>query len=255
MGHGGGCVPCFCGKIYDDVVYLEKQIGIYVDEGRDIIMAYQKIESHDEYLNVVEKYKNYKAGTYKFMTLEEKMDFFNGIHTNNVPLFDEDGDDMDTFDDYYAIEDDFLNHPNQFTLNNILDFMEMLDDDCDQPSFMNTIIKIIHNIVRVYQLEGVIYLLSHLHEVPSRGYVYGLFWSVRHLIKDDSVYPLVKEALMQINPSDSKFVLQILEGTDMPKILGINSEARKFPLLSEWGDEIELNRKAELEDIISQLSN
>ena len=162
---------------------------------------------------------------------------------------------MDTSDDYYAIEDDFLNYPEQFTLNNILDFMEMLDDDCYQPSFMDTIIKIIHNIVRFYQLEGVTYLLSHLHEVPSRGYVYGLFWSVRYLIKDDSVYPFVKEALMQINPNDSKFVLQILEGTDMPEIFGINSETSEFPLLSEWGDEIELNRKAELEDIIFRLSN
>ena len=204
---------------------------------------------------MVEKYKDYEAGTYKSMTLEEKLDFFDGIHTDNVPLFDEDGDDMDTSDDYYAIEDEFLNHPEQFTLNNILDFMEMQDDDCYQPSFMDIIIKIIHNIVCFYQLEGVTYLLSHLHEVPSRGYVYGLFWSVRYLIKDDSVYPLVKEALMQINPSDSKFVLQILEGTDMPKVLGINSETSKFPLLSEWGDEIELNRKAELEDIISRLSN
>lgn len=213
-------------------------------------MAYKKIESHDEYLKVVEQYKDYKAGTYKSMTLEEKMDFFDGIHTDNVPLFDEDGDDMDTFYDYCAIEDEFLKHPKQFTLNNILDFMEMLDDDCYQPSFMNTIIKIIHNIVRFYQLEGVIYLLSHLHEVPSRGYVYGLFWSVRYLIKDNSVYPLVKEALAQISPNDSEFVLQILEGTDMPKILGINSEISEFPVLSEWGDEIELNRKAELENII-----
>ena len=214
-------------------------------------MAYQKIESHDEYLKVVEQYQDYEAGTYKSMTLEEKMDFFDGIHTNHVPLFDEDGDDMDTSDDYYAIRDEFLNHPEQFTLNNIVDFMEMLDDSCDQPSFMDTIIKIIHNIVRFYQLEGVICLLSHLREVPGRGYVYGLFWNVRYLIRDDPVYPLVKEALVQISPDDREFVLQILKGTDMCKILGINSKTGKFPLLSECGDEIERNRKAELEDIIS----
>ncbi|MDE7203948.1 MAG: hypothetical protein K2O91_19125 [Lachnospiraceae bacterium] len=218
-------------------------------------MAYTKIESHDEYLEVVEKYKDYEAGTYQSMTLEEKMDFFDGIHTDHVPLWDEDGDEMDTSDDYDAIRDEFLEHPEQFTLDNILDFIEMLDDDCYQPSFMDTIIKIIHNIVCYYQLEGVTYLLSHLHEVPSRGYVFGLFSNVRYLINDDSVYPLVKEALAQITPHDRKFVLQILKGTDMPKVLGIDHENRKFPILSECGNEIELGRKAELEDIISRLPN
>lgn len=218
-------------------------------------MAYTKIESHDEYLEVVEKYKDYEAGTYQLMTLEEKMDFFDGIHTDHVPLWDEDGDEMDTSDDYDAIRDEFLEHPEQFTLDNILDFMEMLDDDCYQPSFMDTIIKIIHNIVCYYQLEGVIYLLSHLHEVPSRGYVFGLFSNVRYLINDDSVYPLVKEALVQITPDDRKFVLQILKGTDLPKVLGIDHENRKFPILRECGNEIELGRKAELEDIISRLPN
>lgn len=218
-------------------------------------MAYEKVESHDEYLKAVEQYQDYEAGTYQSMTLEEKMNFFDGIHTNHVPLFDEDGDDMDTSDDYYAIRDEFLDHPEQFTLDHILEFIKMLDDDCYQPSFMDTIMKIIHNIVCYYQLKGVTYLLSHLHEVPSRGYEYGLFQNVRYLIKNDSAYPLVKEALMQISPGDREFVLQILEGTNMPTILGINSETRKFPLLSECGDEIELKRKAELADMISRLPN
>ncbi len=216
-------------------------------------MAYEKTESHDEYLKAVEQYEDYEAGTYQSMTLEEKMDFFDGVHTNHIPLFDEDGDDLETSDDYYAIRDAFLEHPEQFTLNHILDFMKMLDDECYQPSFMETIIKIIHNIVCYYQLEGVTYLFSHLREVPSRGYEYGMFWNVRYLIKDDSVYPLVKEALTQINSNDSEFVLQILEGTNMSAILGIDGETRKFPLLSECGDEIEMKRKAELEDVVSRL--
>ncbi len=185
-------------------------------------MAYEKIESHDEYLKVVEQY-------------------------------DEDGDDLDTSDDYEVIRDEFLGHPEQFALNNILDFMEMLDDGCHQPSYMDVILKIIHNIVRFYQREGATYLLSHLREVPGRGYVYGLFWNIRYLIKDDSVYPFIKEALGQISPDDREFVLQILKGTDMPDILGSKSETGKFSLLSECGDEIERNRKAELEDIISRL--
>ena len=85
-------------------------------------MVYQKINSHDEYLKMVEKYSDYEAGTYQYMTLREKMNFLDGVHTDNIPLFDEDGDDMDTSDDYYAIRDEFLNHPEQFSLNDILVF-------------------------------------------------------------------------------------------------------------------------------------
>lgn len=78
---------------------------------------------------------------------------------------------------------------------------------------METILKLIHNIIRFYELEGAVYLLLHLREVPSCGYVYSLFWNIRYLIKDDSVYPFVKEALGQISSDDSEFVLQILKGT------------------------------------------
>lgn len=78
----------------------------------------------------------YEAGTYESMTLNERIAFLDGIHTNNIPLFDEDGDDMETADDYYSIRDDFLNHPEQFSLNDIPAFLEMLDDSCYQPSFM-----------------------------------------------------------------------------------------------------------------------
>lgn len=196
-------------------------------------MAYQPLESHDEYLKMVEQYEDYEAGTYQSMTLKEKMDFLDGIHTNHIPLFDEDGDDMDTADDYYAIRDEFLEHPEQFAVNHILDFMEMLDDNCYQPSFMETVVTLILNIVRFYQLEGVVYLLSHLHEVPSRGHKYGLHGSVCCLVKDDTLYPLVKEALARIRPEDRGFVLQVL---------------------SECGDELERNRRAELEDIMSRLA-
>ncbi len=199
-------------------------------------MIHKTIESHDEYLKIVEQYQDYEAGTYKSMTLQEKMDFFDGVHTNNVPLFDEDGDDMETFDDYCAIEEDFLKHPEQFSLNNILDFMAMLDDSCYQPSFMDTITKIIHNIVRFYQLDGVVFLLSHLKDVPERGYEYGLFVSIQRLISDESVYSFAKEALSQISSDNRKFVLQILEKSS-------------FPCLEEHGNELELRRKAELEAI------
>lgn len=216
-------------------------------------MAYQKIESHDEYLKIVEKYKDYKAGTYKSMTLKEKMEFFDGIHTDNVPLFDEDGNYMDTFDDYYLIEDEFLNHPEQFSLNDSLTFLEMLDDSCYQPSFMATITVIIHNIVRHYQLKGVVFLLSHLHEVPSRGYRLGLFVNIRRLITDDLTYEWMKNAIESVPFDTVKLIHNILNGKDIPETLNIDGRTSEFPSFDKWGNEIELKRKQELENIILPL--
>lgn len=54
-------------------------------------MAYKPIESHEEYLKILENYKDYKRNTYQSMSLDEKINFFDGIHTDNVPMFDENG--------------------------------------------------------------------------------------------------------------------------------------------------------------------
>ena len=48
-----------------------RQIGSCADTKRSgEIMAYEKIESHDEYLKTVEQYQDYEAGTYQSMTLD-----------------------------------------------------------------------------------------------------------------------------------------------------------------------------------------
>ncbi len=202
---------------------------------------------------MVEKYSDYEAGTYQYMTLREKMNFLDGVHTDNIPLFDEDGDDMDTSDDYYAIRDEFLNHPEQFSLNDILVFFEMLDDSCYQPSFMDNITAIIHNIARYYQLEGVKFLLAHLSEVPRRGYMFGLFVNVQLLIKDDVTYQLMKEAVKLAAPDTIMLLRKILSGEDMPGILEKDGNVNKFPIFAESADETELKRKQELENIILSL--
>ncbi len=173
----------------------------------------KKTESHDEYLKIVEQYKDYEAGTYESMTLKEKMDFLDGVHTENIPLFDEDGDDMDTADDYYSIRDEFLEQPEQFSLNDILSFLEMLDDSCCQPSFMETITKIIHNIVRHYQQEGVVFF-SNLNKVPEKGIRFGLFVNIYLLIKDDMTYQFINDAIGLV-PSDTVGLIhKILSGKD-----------------------------------------
>ncbi len=216
-------------------------------------MTYQKIESQDDYLKIVEYYKDYEAGTYESMTLKEKMEFFNGIHTDNIPLFDEDGDDMDTADDYYSIRDEFLDHPEQFSLSDILTFLEMLDDSCYQPSFMDTITVIIHNIVRHYQLEGVVFLLSHLHEVSKKAYEFGWFVNIRLLIKDDITYQLMKDAIGLVTLDTVRLIHRIVSGKDLLELVEKDGKVNEFLIFDECGDETEVKRKQELENIILSL--
>ena len=218
-----------------------------------IIMAYEKIASHEEYLKKAEQYQEYEAGAYHSMTLQEKMDFFDGVHTDNVPLWDEDGDEMDTLEDYNSIRDEFLSHPEQFSQTDIRSFMEMLDDSCGQPSFMDTVTKIIHSIARFYQLEGVAYLLSHLQDAPERGRMFGWFVTMRLIIHDDASYAWTKEALKELPPSALRLILNILSGKDMPKVCGGNGRTSEFPLFDACGNETERARKDELEHIVSGL--
>ncbi len=177
------------------------------------------------------------------------MDFFDGIHTNHVPLFDEDGDDLDTAEDYAAIRDEFLGRPEQFALTDISAFLEMLDDSCEQPSYMDTITKIIHNIARHYQSEGVEYLVSHLQEVPQRGYELGFIVNLRLLIQDDATYPFLKDAVGRINSDTAKRLRQILSGDVGTDANG--EESGIFPCFDPCGDETAATRKQELESLLS----
>ena len=104
-------------------------------------MAYKPVKTHEEYLKILEYYKEtkkIKKDTWKSMSLEEKIDFFDGIHTDHVPMFDENGNDtLWTVWNYGEICNEFIQHPEIFSVTDISKFIDMLDDDCYQPSFMD----------------------------------------------------------------------------------------------------------------------
>ena len=60
-------------------------------------MAYEKIKSHEEYLKIAERYQDCKPDAYKSMSFQEKMDFFAGVYTDNILLWDENGDELPTW--------------------------------------------------------------------------------------------------------------------------------------------------------------
>ena len=82
-------------------------------------MAYRPVQSREEYLEILEQYKDYQKGAYRSMSLEEKIDFFDGIHTDHVPGSDENGNDMWTLWDYGELTKDFIQHPEVFSVSDI----------------------------------------------------------------------------------------------------------------------------------------
>ena len=206
-------------------------------------MAYKSVESHEEYLKILEKYKGYKKNTYQSMSLEEKIDFFDGIHTDNVPLFDENGNDtLGTLWDYGEISKEFIQHPEIFSLEDISKFIDMLDDNCYQPSFMDDTLKVIRSIIRFQGKDGVIFLLTHLSDVPEQGKEYGLCDSLRYLIVDDVTFSYLKEAVTLVDSSVQEFVRQIIDG-----------EVSGLKCLLKYAGGTELARIHELKKIISHI--
>ncbi|WP_313129893.1 hypothetical protein [Anaerocolumna sp.] len=198
-----------------------------------------------------EKLRDYKAGTYKTMSLKEKMDFLNGVHREEVEIFDEEGKDMDTLQDFWDIEDDFLNNPQQFSLNDILSFINMLDDWCFELSWMEQVVDIIVNIACFYRINGIVFLLSNLKNVPEKGRLFGQFRVMQRLLAEN-IYPTVKEAVKQINPSDRMLVLYILEGEPAPPKPTKKGERKHLPKVAgENASDILKQENAELVSIIS----
>ena len=200
-------------------------------------MAYKPIQTREEYLKIVEEYKDYKKDDYQSMSLEEKIDFFDGIHTDHVPMFDEEGNTLWTQWDYGELTKEFIQQPEIFSLTDILKFIEMLDDTCYEPSFMDDTLKVIRSIIRFHGKEGTTFFLNHLSDIPERGKQYGLFLGLRYLIVDDTVFRNLRESIKTVDSSVQTLVLQIING----KVEGVPG------LKQHSADEIELKRIKELE--------
>lgn len=192
-------------------------------------------------MKILENYRDYKKNTYQSMSLEEKIDFFDGIHTDHVPMFDENGDDtLWTLWDYGELTKEFISHPGMFSLADISKFLEMLDDDCYQPSFMDDTLKVIRSIIRFRGKEGAAYLLAHLSDVPERGREYGLCDSLRYLLVDDAAFPYLREAVIEAGSSEQELLRRIIAGA-----------VKGIPSLTKYAEGTELERVRELERLVS----
>ena len=144
---------------------------------------------------------------------------------------------------YGEIYKEFIQHPEMFSVTDISKFIDMLDDDCYQPSFMDDTLKVIRSIIRFHGKDGAIYLLSHLQNVPEQGKEYGLCRSLRYLIVDNITFPYLKEAIALADDSIRNMLSRILHG----EISGVTS-----PL--KYAEGVERERICELEVLISSTS-
>lgn len=158
---------------------------------------------------MMEKYKDYQCGTYKSMSLQEKMDFLDGVQKEFIPIFDEDGMDMDTLSDFWSIQTEFEENPQMFIMENMAALMHMLDDECFELSMMHQLASIICRIAVHYGREGVCFLLEHFDEVPREGIWHGHFRVMQFLMRD-TYYSLLKEAVVQCAPIGREQLLAIL---------------------------------------------
>lgn len=162
---------------------------------------------------IMEKYKDYRRGTYQSMSLQEKMEFLEGVQQEFIPIFDEDGCDMDTWMDFHSIQQEFKENFQMFTLDNMVTLMHMLDDECFELDMMHQLVIIIRRIAVHNGTEGIVFLLEHFNEVPKKGLWHGQYRLMQWLMVEE-YFPLLKEAVSQCAPTGREQLSAILEAHD-----------------------------------------
>lgn len=94
------------------------------------------------------------------MSLQEKMDFLDGVQKEFIPIFDENGNDMNTLCDFWSIQQELKENPQLFKIEDMTALMHMLDDECFECDMMHQLVIIIRRIAVYYGTEGVCFLFS-----------------------------------------------------------------------------------------------
>lgn len=180
-------------------------------EDAELTLHYLKhyLEVQSKQDEMMEKYKDYRRGTYKSMSLQEKMDFLDGVQKEFIPIFDDDGMDMDTLVDFWDIQKEFAETPQMFATEDMVTLLHMFDDECFEITMMHELARIICRIAVHYGKEGICFLLEHLDEVPKEGRWHGYVRVTQFLMAGED-YFLLKEAVTQCTQPGRELLLAIL---------------------------------------------
>lgn len=157
---------------------------------------------------------DYSVGDYTAMNIKEKIEFLHLVHQNKISLWDENGNDNDIWNDYHAVQDELLHHPEQFELEDILRIMRNLDDDCFEITWQFHLAQMIFRGIMCQGENGIDFFLKNLREVPEKGRFHGWHFPIQWLLEEES-YPILKEVLHKQTPKTKEIIMQILDGIEI----------------------------------------
>jgi len=126
----------------------------------------------------------------------EIIEFMRKIFTEEILMFDENGDDWSPeYEKYVKLEEYLIKHPEFFILESIPKLLELFNDFSYSINVMDSYTNIVSNIIIYYKEEGVHEYFNNIDIVTPRGRLYGKYMVVRNLLHDD--YELLENAIMK----------------------------------------------------------
>lgn len=138
--------------------------------------------------------RGYCPGDYQTMCTSEKIEFLHKVHTEEISLWDDDGNDNEIWNDYHALQEELLNQPEILNCEELLHLMKIFNDDCFELSWQLNLSKILCRNCLYYGKERIAFYLQHLEEVPSNGRLHGWHFPIQWLLNEKS-FALLKEAV------------------------------------------------------------
>ena len=158
--------------------------------------------------------ESYGVGDYQKMDIAEKIDFLCKVHREEISLWDDDGNDNEIYNDYFAVQNELLEHSEVLGCEDVLHIMRIFDDDCFEITWQFHLATMIFRNCLHYGKSRIVFYLQHLEEVPLNGIFHGWHFPVQWLMGGDS-FSVFKEAAGEQEPKVQKLVSEILDDIDI----------------------------------------
>lgn len=173
----------------------------------------KKLWCNDNVGGVEIETQDYRVGDYLMMGAAGKIDFLCRVHKEEISLWDDDGDDNEFYNDYHAVQEELLDHPEMLDCEDVLHIMKIFNDDCFERTWQFNLAKMVFENCLYYGKDRIVFYLRHLQEVPLNGRFHGWHFPVQWLLAEES-FPALKEAVLEQAPEVQKPVSEILDGID-----------------------------------------
>ena len=157
---------------------------------------------------------HYSLGDYRTMCISEKIDFLHKVHKEEIPLWDDEGNDNDIWDDYHTVEKELLDYPELLSCDDMLHIMRIFDDDCFEVTWQFHLAQMLVRNCLHYGKSRIALYLRNLQEAPLNGRFHGWHFPIQWLM-DGKSFPILKEAIQEQTIEIKKIVLHILDDIEV----------------------------------------